>query len=276
MKYLLCAVLILVSATVFLVPVPAALACDASCVAARKAANPLADIKAIITDNTISYQTGTNGQDSYNFQLQPVYALPVSADANLVIRGIIPYQGVQPGAALPPGISGPTQNAGLVEGLGDTTVQFFYAPRPGESGLALGFGGQVSLPTRSNDALAGAGWGAGPAFVLFGQTGDLSWGGVLGHMWGEQKFSTSVLQPIVTYGLGQGWYVGYNNVISYNWNAPSSAEAWQIPIGLYGGRTIALNDEGRAVDLNVGYYAVNRSPQGGPDSQFKFGISFFF
>ena len=34
--------------------------CDASCQAARKAANPLADVHALITDNTIAYNTGTD------------------------------------------------------------------------------------------------------------------------------------------------------------------------------------------------------------------------
>ena len=42
------------------------------------------------------------------------------------------------------------------------------------------------------------------------------------------------------------------------------------------GRTFVINDKGTALDLNVGYYAVNRSPLGGPDRQFKFGVSVFF
>ncbi len=46
-----------------------ALACDAACQAARKAANPLADTKALMTDNTVAFRTGTNNEDSYNFQL---------------------------------------------------------------------------------------------------------------------------------------------------------------------------------------------------------------
>ena len=95
-------------------------------------------------------------------------------------------------------------------------------------------------------------------------------------MWGENNFSTSIIQPILIYGLGEGWYVGYNNVISYNWKAGSNDEAWQVPLGLMAGRTIAYGDEGRAVDLNIGYYAVNRAPTGGPNRQAKFGISFFF
>ncbi len=144
------------------------------------------------------------------FQLQPVYSVPLN-DANLVLRGIIPIQGVQPGAVLPPEIIEPSPQDDLTWGIGDTTLQAFYAPTPGESGIAIGYGLQASLPTRTDDALTGAGWGAGPAFVVFGQTGDLSWGGVLGHMWGEDNFSVTIVQPILTYGLGEGWYFGYNN-----------------------------------------------------------------
>lgn len=251
-------------------------ACDAACQAARKAANPLADTKALMTDNTIAFRTGTNDEDSYNFQLQPVYSVPLN-NANLVLRGIIPIQGVQPGAVLPPSINTPSPSNDLTWGIGDTTVQAFYAPTPGESGIAVGYGMQVSLPTHSDPALAGAGWGAGPAFVIFGQSGDLSWGGVLGHMWGENDFSVSIIQPILTYGLGQGWYFGYNNVMSYNWKAANSREAWTIPIGLTVGKTSILNEaKGTAMDVSVGYYALDRKPTGGPDSQIKLGLSFFF
>ncbi len=253
-----------------------AMACDAACQAARKAANPLADTKALITDNTIAYRTGTDEEDSYNFQLQPVYSVPLN-DANLVLRGIIPIQGVQPGAVLPPEIIEPSPQDDLTWGIGDTTLQAFYAPTPGESGIAIGYGLQASLPTRTDDALAGAGWGAGPAFVVFGQTGDLSWGGVLGHMWGEDNFSVTIVQPILTYGLGEGWYFGYNNVLSYNWNADSSDEAWTIPLGLTVGKTSIINEaSGTAMDLSLGYYALERKPEGGPDTQLKIGLSFFF
>lgn len=249
--------------------------CDSSCQAARKAANPLADIRAIMTDNTIAFKTGTTDDDSFNFGLQPVYAVPLD-EANLVLRGIIPVLGVQPGASLPPGIGSPTPNTELVWGIGDTTLQAFYAPKPAGN-ISLGFGLQASLPTRTKSSLAGAGWGAGPAGVVFGQTGDLSWGAVMGHMWGENDFSTTILQPILTYGLGQGWYVGYNNVASYNWKASNNDEAWTVPLGLMAGRTVVTNEEtGTAVDVSIGYYMLNRKPSGGPDQQFKLGLNLFF
>ena len=259
----------------FIINSETAVACDAACLAARKAANPLADTRALITDNTIAFRTGTNNDDSFNFQLQPVYSVPLG-EANLVLRGIIPFQGVQPGATLPPGIQQPSASSDLRKGLGDTVLQGFYAPTPGENGIALGYGLQASLPTRSDDALAGAGWGLGPAFVVFGQAGELSWGGVAAHMWGENDFSVSIVQPILIYGLGQGWYAGYNNVISYNWNVAKD-DAWSVPLGLTFGKTTVVNEEtGTAVDLSIGYYTLERSPTGGPDSQIKFGISVFF
>lgn len=249
--------------------------CDAACQAARKAANPLADVRAIMTDNTLAYKTGTNSETSYNFQIQPVYAVPLDR-ANLVLRGIIPIQGIAPGATLPPSIGSPTANTNLEWGLGDTTLQAFYSPTS-NGNISYGYGLQVSLPTHTKSSLKGAGWGMGPAVVVFGQAGDLSWGGVLAHMWGENSFNTTILQPIVIYGLGSGWYVGYNNVISYNWSAPNNSEAWQVPVGLTVGKTLITNEtKGTALDLSLGYYNVNRTPSGGPDRQMKLGVSFFF
>ncbi|MGI9366379.1 MAG: hypothetical protein ACR2O8_14430 [Rhizobiaceae bacterium] len=250
-------------------------ACDAACQAARKAANPLADTKALITDNTAAFRSGTNDDDSYNFQLQPVYSVPLD-DASLVLRGIVPIQGVQPGAVLPPNNIVPARTRDLTWGIGDTSIQAFYAPTPGESGISLGFGLQASLPTHTKSVLQGAGWGAGPAFVVFGQAGDLSWGGVIAHMWGENNFSVSIMQPILTYGLGEGWYFGYNNVVSYNWNAPTQRQALALPLGLTIGKTSIINEAGTAMDISLGYYVLDRKPTGGPDSQLKLGVSFFF
>ena len=96
-------------------------------------------------------------------------------------------------------------------------------------------------------------------------------------MWGENDFSVTILQPILTYGLGQGWYFGYNNVASYNWNAASGDDPWTLPLGLTAGKTTIINEEkGTAMDLSLGYYTLERSPDGGPDRQLKLGLSFFF
>ena len=42
---------------------------------ARKLQDPLANIKAIMTDNAIGFNTGADEGTSYGFQLQPIYAI---------------------------------------------------------------------------------------------------------------------------------------------------------------------------------------------------------
>jgi hypothetical protein len=42
---------------------------------ARKLQDPLANIKAVMTDNTIGFNTGDDDGTSYGFQIQPVYAI---------------------------------------------------------------------------------------------------------------------------------------------------------------------------------------------------------
>ncbi|WP_427963457.1 hypothetical protein [Altererythrobacter sp.] len=248
--------------------------CDAACQAARKAANPLGDIAAIMTDNTIAYKTGTNDQDSYNFQIQPVFSVPLDG-ANLIMRGVIPVQGVQPDAAVPPILPDPTPNTTMEWGIGDTIVQMIYSPTGGK--LAYGFGLQVSLPTHSKPALEGPSMGAGPTAVVFGQSGDLSWGGVIGHLWGQDGFSVTTMQPILIYGFGGGWYGGYNNTVAYNWSAPKDTTGWSVPLGLTGGRTILLNEQsGTSLDVSLGYYWNVSTPKGAADRQLKFGVSLLF
>jgi hypothetical protein len=68
--------------------------------ALRKAQDPLADVKALMTDNTVAFGT-SDDQTSYAFQLQPVYSIPTDLGFNFIARGIIPIVGVHEGAGLP-------------------------------------------------------------------------------------------------------------------------------------------------------------------------------
>jgi hypothetical protein len=44
---------------------------------ARKASDPLGDVKALMTDNTIAFKAGENeDHTTFGFQLQPVYSIP--------------------------------------------------------------------------------------------------------------------------------------------------------------------------------------------------------
>ncbi|MEA2114831.1 MAG: hypothetical protein U9P36_05545, partial [Thermodesulfobacteriota bacterium] len=48
---------------------------DAAAEMARKAQDPLGDVKAVMTDNTIGFGGGPEDDTAYGFQIQPVYAI---------------------------------------------------------------------------------------------------------------------------------------------------------------------------------------------------------
>lgn len=197
--------------------------CDAACQAAHNAQDPLAPVRTLLTDNTIGYGP-TNSDTTYNYQLQPVYTI-TGDNANFILRGILPC------------VSVPDGFGGKNNGLGDIILQGFYVPG-GQEGFKFGFGPQVSLKTHSNSALGGPGNGIGAVAVGFGLAGDLSYGAIVAHLWGENDFSVTTINPIVFYNmyLFSGSYIGYSNTISYNWNG-ASGNQWRAPISLTLGKT---------------------------------------
>ncbi len=232
--------------------------CDEACQAARKAQDPLAPVRALLTDNTIGF--GPNSDSTtYNYQLQPVYTFEGDR-ANVILRGLIPYIGV------------PDGSGGTDFGLSDTILQVFYVPEVEPGTFKLGYGAQASFAT-AKSGFEGPGNGAGLAIVGFGFAGDLSYGGVLGHLWGEGDFSVTTIQPIAFYNLADflgGSYIGFSNTLSYNWDTGD----WIVPIGATFGKTFVVSG-GNAIDVNVGAYHLVEAPDGSNDWQFKFGVSWF-
>jgi hypothetical protein len=107
---------------------------DAAAEMARKAQDPLEDIKAIMTDNTVAFNGGPNKDTSYGFQIQPVYAVLNDSGYNQIARAIIPVVGVEPGVQLPPLGSDPRPEDGSDFGLSDTIIQYFLSPKA-DSGI---------------------------------------------------------------------------------------------------------------------------------------------
>lgn len=242
---------------------------------ARKLQDPLANIKAVMTDNDISWNTGSNEDAaSYGFQLQPVYAVPFEKQGfNLVNRAVIPILGMADGGQKP--ILGEPTPAGndRTWGLSDSLLQFFFSPKT-EDPWKWGVGPMVSLKTRTDDKLAGPGWGAGAVAVLVGDISEnISTAFIGGQLWGDENgFSTSMLQPMIYYNLPNAWNIHYNNMITYDWNAGDSSNAWTIPVGLGVAKMIALKG-GHGLDFFAGpYYNVAR-PDGAADWTIKFGVN---
>lgn len=125
-------------------------AAEAEAEAARKLQNPLANIRALMTDNTVGFVTGDTEGVSFNFQLQPVVAFDFrKAKFTFVPRAVIPILGLKPGASVTVSPDTSSSQSARLWGLSDSILQFFFAPHmPGD--WNVGVGPQVSFKTRTN------------------------------------------------------------------------------------------------------------------------------
>lgn len=242
---------------------------------ARLLQNPLASIAALMTDNTINFGQGTGDDTGYDFQLQPVYAVPTKLGFTFIPRAVIPIVGAPPGSDFPKLGSPRPPGGGTVWGLSDIITQFFFAPDT-EGGLKWGGGPMVSWRTRTDRRVGGPGWGGGIVGIVVYNVGNWSFAGIFGNLWGQDGFNTLMIQPMIYYNIEAlpGAYVAYNNSITADWSATSS-NRWSVPLGLTVGRAYDMGG-GYGLDLSVGAYGLVAKPTGGPDWQFKFGVTVLF
>ena len=231
---------------------------------ARKAQDPLADIAAVVSDNTLNFGVGEkNNRTGVNFQFQGVYSFNFPESGfDLIARGIANFNVV------------PLEQGGDAWGLGDSIGQFFFKPNlPGN--WKFGIGPQFSLKTRTNDNTGGPGWGAGPVAIALGTEGSWTLGALVGQLWSfDGDFSGLTIQPLIYYNFESmpGFSLGYDPIITANWQA-SADNQWTVPLGLTVGQLFDLGD-GYALNLFAGAYGVPIRPDNGPQWQARLQLFF--
>jgi len=251
---------------------------DAMAELTKKLQNPLANIKAIMTDNNIGFDTGTDGGTSYGFQFQGVYAVDFPDHGfTMIPRAIIPLVGLQPGTDVPPiGQPVPSRENPLW-GLSDSMLQLFFAPHS-KSDWKWGIGPQFSFATHTDRDLKGPDWGAGFSGVVTGGiTDNLAFSAIAGNHWSYTgKFSTMTIQPVLIYNIPSlpGVSISYNAPISADWKVDKD-NRWTVPLGMHVGKTFNMGG-GNAFDVSAGpYYNVTR-PDGAAKWQLRYGINWLF
>ncbi len=240
---------------------------------AKAMQDPLASIAALMMDNTVNFNSGQPEETTgYNFQLQPVYAIPFES-FNFIPRAIIPIIGAPGGADFPN--LGPPRPPGdsVTWGLGDIMTQLFFSPKS-ESAWKWGVGPQFSFQTRTDSAVAGPGWGAGAGGVLVGGVGVVSIALLVSQHWGfDVDFSVASMQPMIFWNLPSpvGFTINYNNTIALDWKG-TAGNKWTVPLGLGVSQAFQLGG-GNGLDLGLGFYGLVVRPEGGPNWQLKFSIS---
>lgn len=232
---------------------------------ARKAQDPLANISAVQLDMSGKFNIGPDNDSSYIGLIQPVYAFSTKS-LNLIPRGVIPIIGA-PNTA--PG------NNDTTWGMGDIVGQMFISPKT-EGSWKWGLGPQISLKTRTDNAVAGSGWGGGVAGVLVGGFGNWSGAAIVNHLWGnEGDYSTTTVQPMIFYNFESmpGVALSYQGVITYDWKAKNSSDSWTIPLGLQAGKMFDLG-KGWGTEAAFGAYGMPVRAEGAADWEVKATIFF--
>lgn len=169
-------------------------------------------------------------QDSYS---PSVYNTDGAAQNYLQFRAAIPYElgGMQNifRVTLPTFTTTPSGKTGISDTVVFNLVTF------NRSWGRFGVGAVGLLPT-GRDGLSAEKWGIGPAFGFTAKRGKLLWG-----VFNQNIFSfagdadmpsvnTTILQPIASIGLGNGWSAGLSEMsITYDW----AKDDWvSLPLGV--------------------------------------------
>jgi hypothetical protein len=212
---------------------------------AAELANPLAPVTTLAANARAEMGNGPQDETHYQLRLQPSFFVPFDDKSALLVRTIVPLRSVTwPVSA---------------SGLGDVSIIPYYVPDI-TSATFVGFGGALTLPTATDDALGAGKWAAGPAVIVARTGKPVTWGGLLQHVWSlagdaeRASVSVTTMQPFLTYLLPGGWAATVSSESTYNWNA-GSGNGWTIPVTLGVSKVVQFGSEFINFGLAYVHYA---------------------
>ena len=212
----------------------------------KKLTNPVSDIWSLqFQQNNFLVGPGPGEDNRWNTNLifQPVVAVAIDADWNLITRPVIPLFVSNPHPAPEPG---DPANIARSTAFGDVTLLQLVSPSPELAGnWLLGLGPTWLLPTAGSDFTGQGKYQVGPA-TLVGYLSD-KWilGGLLQTWWSfagsgqRDEVAQMNLQPVAAYFLPNGWSVGYNGNVLANWKNEAGSD-WTVPIGMQIAKVVKL------------------------------------
>jgi hypothetical protein len=166
-------------------------------------------------------------------------------------------------------------------GIGDIQLPMILSlPDRIAGNFILGAGPVGLFPTATHDTLGQDQWALGPAAVFGYKTKFLTAGVFPNYFWkigssGQDKDAPDVSQGSMLYfftlNLPDAWQIGMNPTITFN-NQAKPDDRWNVPVGLFAGKTIKIGKMPVNIKAGVEYSVV--SPDSfGQDAQFRFQIT---
>ncbi len=248
-----------------------------------KLSNPLADLWALsMSFNMPQFYDGDvntgDPQLGATLLFQPVMPIPLHGtgddELRLITRPIIPLIFSEP---IPEGFDDFDHKSGI----GDIQLPLLLSVPDRIAGHFILGGGPVWLfPSATDDDLGKDQWALGPAVVFGYKTKFMTAGVFPNYFWkigssGQDKDTPDVSQGSMLYfltlNLPDAWQIGMNPTITYNDQA-SSGNKWNVPVGLYAGKTIKIGK--LPVNIKAGLeYSVVSPDDFGQIAQFRLQIT---
>ena len=233
-----------------------------------KLSNPLGDVWALSTSfNMPQYYDGdvniNDPKRGATTLFQPILPIPIHGTGDgewrVITRPIIPVIFSKP---IPTGFNEFDHKSGI----GDIQLPMTLNIPERYAGNFLLGGGPVGLfPSATDDDLSQDQWALGPAAVLGYKTKFLTTGVFPNYFWkvgssGQGDDTPDINQGSMLYfltlNLPNAWQAGFNPTITYNHQA-DSGEKWNVPVGLFVGRTTKIGKVPVNIKVGVEYSVVS-------------------
>jgi len=231
---------------------------------ARELANPNTSLASLVFKNQYITFTGdlpdAGAQTSALTIFQPILPFPLESGSQVIFRPAIPVIWDAP--------AGNSFNS--ESGIGDISFDLVYALKS-DNGFITALGVASTLPTATNGKLGNNKFSLGPD-ILFGRvTKEYVLGLNPSHQWsllgsGDKNTSSSRVQLFAALLLGEGWNVGSQPIITYDWKQSE----WEIPLNLIVSKTVMIGGRPWKLGTELNYY-VDQNDDFGP--RWMFGIN---
>jgi len=162
----------------------------------------------------------------------------------------------------------------------DVTLDLVYGG-VSESGFILSYGIAGILPTSSDTSNARRQFSLGPLVNVGKMTDRGVYGALISHVIDVSDnayanvdtpdMNQTTVQAYLSYGLGNGWQLVSNPVITYDWEGDSGNKL-NLPLGGGIAKTTRISKMPLRVSAEVQYFVAN-TDRFGPDLLFKFSLS---
>ena len=208
---------------------------------AKESENPVTRLYTIPIRYEAGFDYGSTDATKSTLELdQAVVPFRLSDDWSLIARTKFPY------IWEPPKKTG----QGWQNGLGNAYTTLFLSPEYGRE-FFWGIGPVVYFPTATGSNLGVNKWGSGPSVAFVWKDGG-PWlvAGVVNNIWSfggppqgsTDKTNSLLVNPIVGYHFGKGWFVHSSPNITSNWD-DAPGKRWTVPVGGGIGKVVRIGSQ---------------------------------